>query len=171
MKLKALQTITKSLTHDFGDENELNVTYRPYTLTPELEELNKKVTGDASLIDVYKRQFIPVISSWDFMDEYEVITSILPRIKHDDGEITELFVQDGKLVEAYRRDCVFDKSGKTQEMVIPITEKGLYKVPVEALFEILMVIRESVTPGKKTQTNSNGSLSQKEKEEILLPSI
>jgi hypothetical protein len=156
MRLSVLKEMTKELHLQFGGEV-LNVSYRPYAYTPELEEANAKAQIDASAGDTLKNMLIPVIEKWDMLDNYEVISDVDIdfAVTEDSDERTALYIYKGKFIEAY--PSAVKLANKTEEHPVPLTVKGLHKIPVSVLGEILVKIGEDLTPGKENSSNSDGS--------------
>lgn len=83
VRLSHLRNNSRPLTIDLGDDIEVNVQYKPMSITPEQQEEFSAMMGDEKYIDAMCT-FIPnVIASWDLTDDDDKPFPIEPKLMRE----------------------------------------------------------------------------------------
>lgn len=158
-----------------GDD-ELIVSYNPHHYTAELEEIREEAKDNESAASMLRSYVLPLVDRWDLMDEYLVLDDDGRRVLKAGGPVatdealgrdfvcseypvlpndTRRFGLDGKPIAAdvqVALDLLV-----TEERVVPLTERGLYRVPLDILSDVVKAISESMSPGEESATSLEGS--------------
>lgn len=128
-----------------------------------MERMNAKVAADPSAGVIMKSLILPLLAEWDLEDEFRQINQ---RVMYDkDGVAIDRQNRDdlgwddrlGQLVPC--REEEFDNEAETVFKVVPLTELGLDRVPVQTMLDIHALINEDTTPGKRKSPASGNSFS------------